>query len=227
MRFAVCDDEKQDLEIIIRALCEYGVDRLDIEGFFDARSLLLCHAKSPFDIIILDIEMPEINGYEAAKELSSTRPKPVIMFLTRSMAYATKGYGIAFRYLTKPIDAAEFAASMDAAICEVRSNRFPVTVGSTSHIFAFDDIYYIESLSHYMVIHTAEGEFSFRSSLKEIMPQLPAGYFGAPHMGYLVNLSHIRTVTADLVHLDNGERIPLSRRFKKEFNGQLFAYLGR
>ena len=89
------------------------------------------------------------------------------------------------------------------------------------------DIYYFEVFNHHTILHTMDQEFTFRATLKEIVADLPAGYFGSPHQSYLVNFMHVQTAMAGELHLTNGAVVPVSRRRQQEFEDQLHGYLGR
>lgn len=225
MRVVVCDDEKYDLEQILNALSGYG--DMEVHSFTQSESLLSFAAQHDFDLAILDIEMPGMNGYDAAVKLRSLPRQPLIIFLTNSMAYTLRGYGIAFRYLMKPIDRNQLFYSLDSAVREIKANRFVFQIDGTSRVVAMDEIYYLEVFNHHIILHTIDQAFTFRSTIKEILTQLPSGYFGIPHQSYVVSFSHIKTATGMEIHLTNGTIIPMSRRKKLEFEHQFYQYLGR
>ncbi len=225
MRIAICDDDPQDLQSVHAALTQCGIFK--ISSFTKASDLFAANTKTPFDIAILDIEMEAPNGYEIAEKLIRQKPAPIILFFTNSAAYAIRGYGIAFRYLTKPVDPDLLRQALDAAVCEVRANRFVFTADGNSHIVRMQDIYYFEVFNHHTVLHTGSKNFTFRATLKEITAKLPYGYFGSPHQSYLVNFMHVQTAMAGQLHLTNGAVVPVSRRRQQEFECQLYRYLGR
>ncbi len=228
MTIAICDDDPKDLKEIQSVLAQYdSISSMKISSFTAASELLVANAQTPFVIAILDIEMEPPNGYEIAQELSKQEASPIIIFLTNSEAYAIRGYGIAFRYLTKPIVKDQLFHALDRAICEVNANRFTFTAEGTSHIVRMKDIYYFEVFNHHTVLHTMDREFTFRATLKEIVADLPKGYFGSPHQSYLVNFMHVQTAMPGKLHLTNGTVIPVSRRRQHEFETQLHSYLGR
>lgn len=227
MLVAICDDDNKDLAMLSSTLQAYNTSSLEVFPFSDAKSLLNSTSRKLYDIVILDIEMPQINGYDAAKMLISSLQKPLIIFLTNSMAYTLRGYGVAFRYLTKPIDKSQLFAAMDAAIREVKANRFVFTSDGCDHVIHMDEIYYLEIFNHHIILHTMDCEYTFRSTLKEILTQLPCGYFGMPHQSYIINFQHIKTAASKEIHLTNGVSIPVSRRRQKDFDSQLHLYLGR
>ena len=228
MRIAICDDDPKDLQAVQTALTQYdAADNLIIASFTKASELFDANKETPFDIAVLDIEMNVPNGYEIAQKLVAQDTAPIIIFLTNSTAYAIRGYGIAFRYLTKPIVQDTLCKALDAAICEVKANSFVFAADGCFHVVGMKDIYYFEVFNHHMVLHTMDREFTFRATLKEIVADLPKGYFGSPHQSYLVNFMHVQTAMPGKLHLTNGTVIPVSRRRQHEFETQLHSYLGR
>lgn len=227
MHIAICDDEKTDVDVLVHALKEYGIPGVKLSTFLDSKSLLECAQKNQYDLVILDIQMPPPDGYEAAVRLREMNPKTLIIFFTNSMDYSLAGYGVVFRYLSKPIEKKTFFTALDAAVREIMANRFVFSVDGESYVLSMDEIYYVEVFNHHTVLHTVDREYTFRSTLKEVLSQLPAGYYGSPHQSYVVNFSHIKTATAQELHLTNGVTIPISRRRQREFTEQFYAYLGR
>ncbi|MFQ6989857.1 MAG: LytR/AlgR family response regulator transcription factor [Faecalibacterium prausnitzii] len=103
---AVCDDEKSDLDGIVQSVQQYDVQGcFDIETYMDGNELLseLQMQKKSFDLLLLDIEMPS-NGFQLAQSLIQMEKHPLVVFVTKRHEYAVQGYGIAFRYLVKPLD---------------------------------------------------------------------------------------------------------------------------
>lgn len=212
VRIAVCDDDRKDLDEIVHVLSGYG--NMDISAFSQSDDLPGKIENETFDVIILDIEMPGTNGFDAAVQLRSMGKQPLIIFLTNTMDYTLRGYGIAFRYLKKPIDQTLLYQAMDAAVREIKANRFSFQMDGSSRIIPMDDICFLEVFNHHTVLHTMDQTFTFRATLKQILPQLPKGYFGVPHQSYVVNFHHVKAATSTEILLTNGARIPVSRRRK-------------
>lgn len=228
LRIAVCDDESIDLSNSIELLKSYDSEQqLHIITYKSANDLLSSIKKNPFDIVLMDIEMEPLNGFDAAKQLVAMDNPPVVIFTTKSNAYTLKGYGIAIRYLQKPLVAQDLYEALDVAIAEASAHRLTIQVENTIHAIPLRDIHYIEIFGHYAVIHTGKESFRLRSTLKEIMAKLPRGYFVPTHKSYIVNLEHIRNATATEVHLDNGAAIPIGRTKAQEFSQALYRFLGR
>ena len=105
MRIAICDDEEQ-FRAGLRALITKLIGDLDpeINSFHDGHDLLAEFDRKPYDIVFLDIEMPEMDGITLARTLRSRSSEVLIVFLTGHVEYAIEGYEVnALRYLTKPV----------------------------------------------------------------------------------------------------------------------------
>ncbi len=225
MRIAVCDDDLHTVQTITAMLKEYDGSAA-IDGFLSAAALLE-HAKTAtYDAVFLDIEMPAPNGYDAAKTLTAAEKHPLIVFVTHTSAYAVRGYGVAFRYLLKPISPDAVRETMQAVEEELRSYRITVSFDGTAYVLDVRRILYAEVLNHTTILHMQDENLTFRAALKELQTQLPARCFGAPHQSYLVNLQHIRSANPQDIVMVNGDRIPVSRRRRKAFLQQFHAYLG-
>lgn len=228
MRIAICDDEEKDLMALEEAVHAFDISKtIEVCAFSSAAELYRTQMRKEFDIAILDIEMEPPNGYDIASKLVELNPAPIIIFLTNSMAYTLRGYGIAFRYLTKPIDQTQLNNALTAAIAEASAKRFVFSMDGSSHIIPMEAIYYFEVFNHHTILHTMDQSYTFRATLKEIMKELPSGYFGFPHQSYIINFSHVKTVMAKEIHMTNGAVIPISRRKQQGFDNQLRMYLRR
>lgn len=228
LRLAVCDDEVVDLACVIELIREYDKEnQMHLTTFIRAVDLLEEAQKTVYDIVFLDIEMPEPNGFDVAKKLIDFATPPVIVFTTKSNAYALKGYGTALRYLQKPLDRTDFFEAMDAAVREVTAHRFTFVLDDFTVTLPLKDVRYIEMFGHYAVVHEVGKEYRFRGTLKEIVAMLPKGYFAMPHKSIVVNLEHIRSASSTEILLDNGDRVPISRRKQQEFNQAFYRFLGR
>lgn len=228
LRIGICDDEPQDLAHILELVKLYDSDsQLQVTTFLHAKNLLDEARKTGFDITLLDIEMEPPTGFDAAKALIAMPEPPIVIFATKSNAYALKGYGVAIRYLQKPVTRADFFEAMDAAVEDATAHRLTFQMDNTLVSIRLRDVQYIEAFGHYAVVHTDQYAYRFRSTLKEVMEKLPKGYFVSPHKSYVVNLEHIRSATATQILMDCGAVVPIGRKRAQEFNDALYGFLGR
>ena len=166
------------------------------------------------------------NGYEIALQMSREESHPIIIFVTNSAAYAVSGYGLALRYLLKPLTIESLADAMDTVRQELSNSRLLVTLGGTSHVMKVQDILYAEVVNHHVVLHTTMGSATFRTSLRELTAQMPKRWFSAPHQSYVVNLLHVRTASAQEVSMTDGTRIPIARSKQREFLQSFHRFMG-
>ena len=212
-RIAVCDDEPSELGDIVQCVKRYDVHGdFDIENYTDGAALLsdLQLKRKFFDLLLLDIEMPS-NGFQLAQTLTQMEKHPLVIFVTKRHEYAVQGYGIAFRYLVKPLDESLFTAAMDAVVQELHSKHFTVEYEGATLSLETSEIYYLESHGHKVLIHCKGQDLTLAS----------------PHKSYLVNMEHIVYATGTTVVLSSGNQLPISRRKRQEFNQSFNAYLGR
>ena len=227
INIAVCDDEADEREDILQLIKRYHSGWTPAQ-FSSAKDLLHATEKVEFDLILLDIEMASPTGFEVAKQIvGKQQSHPLIIFITKSNAYTTRGYGVAFRYLVKPVSWYAFASAMDAAINELKSNRFSFEYDNSLFSVPFQEIYFIESFAHIAVIHTKDKQFSIRTTLSELKEKLPLSHFASPHKSYLVNMAHINAVTGEGITLTDDSFVPISRRKRQEFTESFIHYLGR
>ena len=167
---AVCDDEKSDLDGIVQSVQQYDVQGcFDIETYMDGNELLseLQMQKKSFDLLLLDIEMPS-NGFQLAQSLIQMEKHPLVVFVTKRHEYAVQGYGIAFRYLVKPLDQTLFAAAMDAVLQELNSKHFTIEYDGVTMSLETSDIYFLESHGHKVLIHCKEQDLTLRMSMQAV-----------------------------------------------------------
>lgn len=229
MKLAICDDESWELDNICSLLHRYDItNTISIICYTDGEKLLqqLKTGAESFDLLLLDIEMPS-NGFQLAQSILALPNKPLVIFVTKRHEYAVQGYGVAFRYLVKPLDYSIFSAAMDAAVQEFQSKRFSVEYDGGTLSLVTSDILYLESYGHMVVIHSKVKEIRLRMSIQNAAEQLPKRCFASPHKSYLVNMEHILYTTTDEIILSDSIHLPISRRKKQEFNRAFNLYLGR
>ncbi len=225
MRIAICDDEARDLEQIAGLVRQYGDGMLDISCFDSARALYASHGKEPYDIALLDIEMPEPNGFEIAKKLREHDKCPRIVFTTHSIEYAPKGYGIAFDYLEKPITAKILYPVLDALVSDIQANRIVIVMGDNLEILRLGEICYIESYNHRITVYTTSRKLEFRSTLEELYRQLPQGHFCRPNRSDIVHLKYVREIRPKDLLMVGGTRIPISRGQLRKVQDAFYRYM--
>ena len=125
MRIAICDDQTDCLEQTAAAVrqCLRGAEAR-LELFKSGSAFLRAFRSNPYDLVLFDIEMPEIDGITLAKKLRKLHADVPIIFLTSHIEYALEGYEVnALRYFTKPVDPQKLRAVLSVVVERQRQQR--------------------------------------------------------------------------------------------------------
>lgn len=223
MHIAICDDNPADLQQLQQLLlsCRH---RVTLRAFPSALQLYECGER--FDAVILDIEMEAPNGFEIALRMARQESHPIIIFATNSAAYAVQGYGLALRYLLKPLTEPAITEALDAVQQQLSSNRIALVLDGETRVLNVHDIRYAEVSGHRITVHTTGETIVFRGALRELLGKLPDRFFFPIHQSYTVNLLHVQSLSRDGVRLTDGTALPLSRRRQMEFADAFHKFLG-
>ena len=127
-KIAVCDDMEEDVKYISSAVNQWAEKEnimVDIETFPSAESFLSRYAEQKaFDILLLDIEMPSMNGVELAKRIRKENDAVQIIFITGYTDYIAEGYEVsALHYLVKPLSETKLFKVLNRAVLKIRKNE--------------------------------------------------------------------------------------------------------
>lgn len=225
MKIAICDDNRIDLEILQQYCKKYNPD-YEISLFDNGTDLLETFQKKYYDLVFLDIEMYGLNGIEVGQSLMAKLNKPVIIFTTCSVDYAIRGYGIAVRYLTKPISYNDFVVAMATALDYIAPKKLSICDKGTQMLLLVNDILYLEMFQHKVTIHLLnKNNIEVRGTLSEFIEQLSTSRFAQPHKSYLVNLDYIDKLNKQEIIMTNGDIIPIGRSKNLPFHECLHKFL--
>lgn len=226
MRIAICDDEPKDAELILRH-CHTCQLQYDIKVFLTASELLNAFSTEFYDLVFLDIEMAHPNGYEAGAELVQQEPKPLIIFTTNYLQYAVQGYGIAFRYLCKPVTLSMFQKAFHDAVSYILPKKILLSGSGIQKNAVVNDILYFESLGHHIIFHFKNNEeFEVNASMKQMADKFSYPNFLQVHQSFCINLNYVDSIKPLQVILTDKTVIPVSRK-KQEIFQERFMKLVR
>lgn len=226
LKVAICDDEERERQTITEFLLRFD-PQAEYVCFSSAGELLRACRQEDFSLVLLDIELPELNGFQAACALQKLPHSPLVIFITRSGSYTIQGYEVAFRYLQKPLDYETFQRALSAAAEKLRPQYLPISTPEGTVVLRIGEIRYIEVYNYQVLIHTDQGTYGCRSSLKQLEQSLRDCGFARPHNSYLVNLSAVASAQKNFLLLTDGVKLPISRNRKKEFEQAIFRLLER
>jgi two-component system, LytTR family, response regulator len=179
------------------------------------------------DLVFLDVQMPECDGFEVLNLLQGER-LPVIVFVTAYDEYALRAFDAgALDYLLKPFDDARFQLAMSRAKLKLTAGerlqekpRLIVRgVGGVAYV-PIEDIDWVEAADYYVCLHVGPKSHLLRQSMAELERDLDPHIFCRIHRSSIVNLRRVARLALDAagdyeVILDSGRRLRLSRRFRK------------
>ncbi|MEG0897258.1 MAG: LytTR family DNA-binding domain-containing protein [Ruthenibacterium sp.] len=235
MKIAICDDDKDELLFITSILNTYKQERkasLRYDAFCSAAELLSNAKSGAYDLYLLDVIMPVINGMETAQEIRSFDKDTNIVFLTSSPEFAVQSYQYqAQDYLLKPAQAEQLYALLDTILAKTRNPResFGVkTKNGMAHIL-FDDLAFLEVLGRCLYFNLSDG--SVREAIAPLAEfediLLARAEFVRTHRSFIVNLLQTTEFTANELTMLTGKKVPVSRhnyaKVREAYVEQLFA----
>ena len=184
------------------------------------------------DLLLLDINMPDVSGMELARTLGDN--PPAVIFTTAYSEYAVEGYKVdAVDYLLKPFTAAEFTAAIDrlvkrlgaaAVVTQAEPGSIYVKEESGVRKLQVGDISYIKGLSEYVQIHYAGAKRPVTTlmSMKRMEDLLPPGRFMRVHRSYIINLEHVESIGRMRITLAGvDEPIPVGESYKEALRAHI------
>ena len=229
-RIAVVDDQPDMRQQLCSMIDQYSRENncmLEVTTFSDGAQIITNYCKG-FDIIFLDIEMPELGGMDAAERIRTVDPDVVLVFVTNMAQYAIKGYEVdALDYVLKPVSYFAFSQRMQRALERMkhRTRKF-ISVPFQGGMRKLDisQIRYIEVVNHSLIYHLDGETLEAKGVLSELEDALTEYHFFRCNKCYLVNLEHVNGVNENCADVD-GDQIQVSRPKKKAFLDALNNYI--
>lgn len=218
--FAVCDGSLLVQNEVRQLLGVYGEEKKvncvinQITSTAELFSL-----QEPFDVLLLEMDMPETDGIEAALRLRESGADCKIIVLSGRTDRFKDAFKIgAIRFVTKPIEKEEFFEALDAArVCVEGRGRVQVFLRGRPYHIMQKEIGYIMANGSETRIFTEHHEYRSGIALSGWSEQLGGQLFFLCHRSYLVNLSQVKKIEKSSAVLRTGERVPIARRKQKEF----------
>lgn len=229
----VADDEKYSREELKFLLKEHPAIQISGEAATGQEALSKIIADNP-DLLLLDIDMPEMTGTELAAILKKMKRPPLIIFTTAFSEYAVEAFKVqAIGYLLKPVDETELAEAVAHAAELLKPKDTPVqgklAVGIDESVTYLDpaDVLFASRENKTTTVVSSKGTFKSRMTLKELEYRLIQHAFFRVHKSYLVNTGLITEMTPwfngafQLTLNGTDVQIPVSRNYVKAFRTQI------
>lgn len=217
MNIAIVDDDKNQCNFLSHEVNLWANKRelvTCVNTYPSAESFWFEFAENnDFDIVLLDIEMPGMNGMELAHKLRAENAMLQIIFVTGYSDYISEGYDVsALHYLMKPVSQDKLFEVLSRAAnkCECSVKKLKVSFDRETKLIPISHIMYVEAQKQYVIIHSIDGTYKMKCSLSDIDSQLDE-YFKKCQRSFIVNLSYVTRIKNDSLMLKNGESVPISR----------------
>jgi two-component system, LytTR family, response regulator len=233
IRALIVDDEplaRSNLLVLLRADHEIGMIGECGSG---EEALSEIRVANP-DLLFLDVQMPECDGFDVLEMLGSDLP-PAIVFVTAYDQYALRAFEAgALDYLLKPFDNARFELALSRAKQRIRLGRdrtqklerFAIKNAGQVCFVKISEIDWIEAADYYACLHVGPRSHLLRRTLSDLEQDLDPNVFCRVHRSSIVNLGGVRGLKLRQdgeyeVLLDSGATVRLSRRYRKHLQARL------
>ena len=233
MKLAICDDDKQELTHILSLLVSYQkqhATNISIQTFQNSFELASAAAEERYDLYLLDIIMPGLNGMELAREIRGFDRAADIIFLTTSPEFAVESYTVkATNYLMKPVSEDKLFHALDEILeTQEKEQEKSIVLKSTIgvHKIPLSRLMYVEAQGRKVVYYLNNGEEitctdRFTAVCEQLLQQEE---FIQSHRSILVNMNFIRLIGNTDMQLQNGTVLPLAQRRVSEIRKHYLAF---
>ena len=233
IKIAIVEDSEGDAKTLSDYCRRYADEKgkqFDLE-LFDNGFDFVTSNNLDYDIIMLDIKMPYMNGMQTAQKIREANENVCIIFVTNMQQYAIHGYSVqATDFILKPVKYSLFSFKFDRVMSIVDKNRHKkqsrtimIKTNRAIKYLQLSDIVYIETQKHKLIYHTVSEEYEAWGSMKEVIATIQFFEFALCSSGCLVNLKYVVEVNSNVVVI-SGVELPISRMKRKSFLDALTAY---
>lgn len=234
IRIALCDDDLPFLQHLHQAAGQWFADHqipFSCTDFSSAKLLLDSLQTIRFDLFFLDIEMPEMDGMQLAKQIRETLPDSVILFLTSHDEFAPDGYRVqALRYLSKQTWKKYLNEALSAAMAQLEkqeSGSLAVSHYGNLQRIPYREILYIRHIARYCLIVTRAGKtIQDERGIKKLFEIIGDERFIFIDRGAFINLDYIQRIENGQAVMTNNDSLPISRRLLPQVKLAINRYYG-
>lgn len=228
MYIAICDDDITYLNYLYKLIKplmpDANLKAISPEELYKQ----ICNQTFPYDIVITDIDMGELNGIQLAMKINQLNPSCIIIFISNYLNYATEVYDVNHIYFVLKAEATirlpKALEKAQAVISDRKSKLLKISYQKTDYLIPILDIIYLEAMGRYVYIHTMEQEYRYIRSLKDILPEL-SDEFVRCHNSYIINLNYVQSINRTKCELIKGISIPISITYSRKLYAAYVSFI--
>lgn len=236
LKIAVCDDEEFYLKkisgLIEKILINRGISRYGIDTYLSGEDFVQNDRFMDYNLIFLDINMPEMNGLEIAGKIRESRQDILLVFVTAFMDYAMEGYKMeAIRFLFKDMLEEILPECMEAVIkkLSIQAHKIEYHFIEGKKEIPVDNILFVESQLHKLLFYVSEQrmtQYSIYEKLDNVEKELLPYGFLRIHKSFLINTKYIKNIVNYKVYLKNGEALPVPKEKFQKVKERYYEIIG-
>lgn len=237
LKIAVCDDNKVMCDYIYKSVLNaFKLKQIecDIAQYFKGSLLLEANENDNFDVVFLDIQMPEVDGFDIADEIKRRFPHMHIIFITANSELVFKSFTYQpFYFICKSTD--ERMAKVIYETVELLIERFkqyaPVVLElpfSVQRSVAMKDILYIESIGHYLTYYLLDGErIKLRNTMEDVVSSMKQFDFIRISRKFLINFCNMKKidVASHVAIMSDKTKLAIGRNYMSEVSDKYKQYM--
>lgn len=237
-RVLIVEDTPAEADLLANYLGRYAAERSSAEksvGFAVTTlpsALEFINSGRAADLVLMDIDMPGVNGMEAAEIFRGCDTQTPLIFVTNLAQYAVRGYAVdALDFIVKPVSYPDFSMRMDRALRIMERNHAATIALPTAcglRVVSQQEVLYVDLLRHDVQYHLADGSvLAERGSIKAAAEKLDASLFVRVSSGCLVNMGQVARIEQGGVTVADGTELFFSRSQRKRALESLANFVGR
>lgn len=227
VKIYICDDEPKIRSDLAKTVSKLILNSSIIE-FAKGSDLIARMSEEACDILLLDIDMPDLSGLDIAKRLGNMPKKPLLVFVTShdELVYDSLQFH-PFGFVRKSHIDSELPKILADCVDELnsRERHFAFHTAAAEIKLRLDEIIYFEADGNYLKLFTTNDEYRFRDTLGAVESSLSDCGFVRIHKGFLLNQAAVKKLYADEIELTNGSRLPIGRSYQDAARRIIMRYM--
>lgn len=225
----ICDDGKKTCAVLEEMVLSYAQQKhIDMGTRIWYTGEELCkylEQGGHLDILFLDIELFEVTGIDVGDFIRNKMEDRgmQIVYISGKSSYAQKLFKTQpLDFLVKPITRQQIEDALELGVKLLKKNaqKFEFQIGKDYYYIAYGEILFFESKGRKIKVVTLDAEKEFYGGIRDLEKKLPREFFTI-HQAYVINKTHVVRYTYEMVEMDNGTMLSISKAYRKQVRERL------